>query len=529
METARRVAEKLVHLLTDQARFVEAYELGRNATAELGIELPAAFVPPIFVAGLVEVVVRLRGRPAAALAQLPPMRDPQILAAVRMMAATMKAAYQVRPELCVHLANRTVALCLRYGQSPDSAIGYMVHGAIFRGGILGHHATGHAFGRLALTLVERFGNEKQRAEVSFVVGYFGTSWMRPSSEAETLFENALEAGVRTSDHFHCGCAAVGIALGMHVRGTPLRETVQRIAELRARIAPFHVREAEGTLDGLEHALSVLRGRASALDTAAHEETLASYGSQHFALAWFVTAAQVSVLSGDPTAALATLARAERFRASAEGMLHATELELWRAAALGMTADEGSLRTRARVLPALLARASRFGGWAKDCDANFGAKARFVSAEAARARGARAAAAEHYARAAERAAATGHLPIVGLAHARAATLTGDAAHRARANEAASALAGDEQHAGSVGLLPRDERSRAERRDRRPCRARRAVEDQERLEATARTREKLEAARALQASVAAGDGDERAPAEDRERGAVLDLRTLGIERA
>src|SRR5258708_18453169 len=102
------------------------------------------------------------------------MSNPRLEAAVRLINAVAKAAYQVRPELCVAVSTKSVNLCLKHGNTRDCAIGYMVYGAIFQGGVQGNHSIGHDFGRLVLDLIEKFGNTAQRAEVHFVVGYFST-------------------------------------------------------------------------------------------------------------------------------------------------------------------------------------------------------------------------------------------------------------------------------------------------------------------------------------------------------------------
>ena len=116
------------------------------------------------------------------------------------------------------ISAKAVRLCLRRGNTAESAVPYMVFGAIFLGGVLGRYQTGYDFGRLSLALVERFGNRKQRAEVHFVVGYFGTSWLRPATEAEALWRTARAAGRETGDLFHTGCACAGIAQSQLMRG-----------------------------------------------------------------------------------------------------------------------------------------------------------------------------------------------------------------------------------------------------------------------------------------------------------------------
>jgi hypothetical protein len=55
---------------------------------------------------------------------LPEMTDPRLVAAVRVLNGVSKAAYQVRPELCVAVATKAVNLCLKHGNTPDCAIGH---------------------------------------------------------------------------------------------------------------------------------------------------------------------------------------------------------------------------------------------------------------------------------------------------------------------------------------------------------------------------------------------------------------------
>ena len=204
-----RVEERLIHFYTDTARFQDAYNTGVEAVARFGVRLPHKFVPPLFVADLIRALVRTGRRKPSELLDLPVMTNQRLIVVVRLIAAMAKAAYQVRPEICVAICTRAVNLCLANGNTPDAAIPYMVFGCIFLGGILGRAKTGHEFGRLALGLVEKFHNERQRAEVNFVVGYFGTSWIQPAIDAEKLWDLAFAEGQRTGDLFHTGCAAAG--------------------------------------------------------------------------------------------------------------------------------------------------------------------------------------------------------------------------------------------------------------------------------------------------------------------------------
>ena len=198
------VYERMIHFMTDQARFAEAYDIGREAVGRFGVKLPARFIPPLFAIDLVQARWRLLFRTTAAILAAPTLNDIRLTTAIRLMAAVGKAAYQVRPELCIAVLVKMVNLCLRFGNTPDCAIGFMAFGSIFLGGVLGDHPKGYDFGRLVLELIEKYGNERQRAEVLFVVGYFGTSWVRPATEAEALWRAAYDAGIRSGDLFHTG-------------------------------------------------------------------------------------------------------------------------------------------------------------------------------------------------------------------------------------------------------------------------------------------------------------------------------------
>lgn len=133
--------ERLIHFLTDMARFSDAYAIGREAVGKFGLTLPASFVPPLFIVDFIKAKLRMHGRPTASLLDLPTMTDERRATAVRLTNAVAKAAYQVRPELCVAVSTKLVNLCLKHGNTPDCAIGYMVFGAIFQGGVLGNHPT----------------------------------------------------------------------------------------------------------------------------------------------------------------------------------------------------------------------------------------------------------------------------------------------------------------------------------------------------------------------------------------------------
>ncbi len=320
----------------------------------------------MLLAGLARLAWLVRGRDAAGLGALREAREQRTHIAVRLLAATMKAAYQVRPELCVTLANTSVALCLRDGNTPDCAIGYMVHGAIFQGGVLGRHSQGNAYGELVLSLVERYQNSAQRAEVSFVVGYFATAWRQPAEAAEALFQRALAAGLESGDDFHVGCAAAGLGMSRVMRGAP---PTLIIHEGEAHLGILRARRLDETVATLASAIALTRllHEDAPMPEVATDAVLAAYGSRHFAHFQLLAAAIAAWHTGDEPRARALLKRAEALLPDARGMLHSAEHVFWQA--LSAPAND----------PRVALAALRLSRWADHQHQNFAAKSALVSA------------------------------------------------------------------------------------------------------------------------------------------------------
>jgi len=226
MEKRALRQEKIIHFYTDAARFGDAYRVGREALAPLGVSLPAKFQGPPFVVDLVRARINLGRRKIPSLIDLQTADDEKHTLAIRLLSAVGKAAYQLRPELCIAVLVKSVNACLTRGNTRDAAVGFMAFGSIFLGGILGRYRDGYEFGRLSLDLVEKYRDDIHRAEVNFVVGYFGTSWLQPAQRAEELFDRAFEAGHESGDLFHTGCACAAGAMHRFMRGVPLSELLE---------------------------------------------------------------------------------------------------------------------------------------------------------------------------------------------------------------------------------------------------------------------------------------------------------------
>ena len=412
-----RIEVRLVHFYTDTARFQEAYDVGCEGAARLGFKLPRKFSPPILLFNMVRGLIRKGRRRPSEFLNLPVMTDERLIAVVSLISAMAKAAYQVRPEICVTICTIAVNLCLEYGNTPDAAIDYMVFGCIFLGGILGRVETGYEFGRLALALIEKFENEKQRAEVNFVVGYFGTSWLRPAVEAEALWDVAFREGQRTGDLFHTGCAVSGTVQSIIMRGVPLDEVEQRIEAFWPVVEQAHLREPMTLLSSARQLIARLRA-ANSVDIEDTEllADLGAFGARHFAHFHFLNQCMLHALTGNVAKGADASARSAAYLSDSKGLLNTPEHYFWSAILHCMNGADVNT-----ALKITTSARKKFGKWARRCPANFAVRQSLLAAEESRLRNKPDDALHHYRRATQLGQEYRNLHLVGFANQRASAL------------------------------------------------------------------------------------------------------------
>ena len=419
--------ERLIHFYTDMARFPEAYAQGREAAKHFGVSLPAGFIPPLFIVDFIKAKWRVFGKTTADLVNLPTMQNERLEKAVRMINAAAKAAYQVRPELCVAVSTKVVNLCLKHGNTPDCAIGWMVFGAIFQGGVLGNHPVGHDYGRLALDLVDKFQQERQRPEVTFVVGYFGTSWMRPATEAEALWRTTYESGRTTGDLFHTGCSCAATTQSLLMRGVKLGSIWTESGRFLDFLKPLNLREPIGAIRSVRQLIRNLCGKTNSqssfsTDSFNEEEYVAglgSYGSRHFAHFYFVNKMLSQYLWREYDAALATSLASAKYLKESPGMLHSAEHHFLTGLIHAALADRAAGWKRRSHIARVRSAARRFKKWAARCPHNFEHKSQLLRGELSRLSGSRGEADAAYNASIRAATEFGYQHVLAIAHQRLA--------------------------------------------------------------------------------------------------------------
>ncbi len=416
------IYELLIKLYSDISNFEKAYEVGRIATKEFGIEIPKKFVPPKFIADFLRLKLKLRRYKTLDLIDLPTSHDEEFKMVIRLMANTLQAAYQIRPELCVANAMIIVRLCLERGLTKESVIGFTVFGVIFQGAILGNHQTGYDYSRLSFDMLERFDNTTQHAEVKFVSGYFGTSWTLPAAETEELWSTAYKNGLEIGDWFHTGCAAAGIVQSMFMRGVAFEDVLEKIRYFEKVLFGIGAKEQHGAIVSVKQTILNLTRKTRSLvsydsddfDESSFQKSLEKYASKHFVLYYFVNKMIALYMHKAYEEADLVRRHGQAYVKPSEGMLHQTEYQFYDALIAAQLFATSTLLAQQKHKMKVLRITKKFMKWAVDCAENFQVRAYILQAESARIKHNFAKAVLYYDKAAELATIYGQHHLAGIA-------------------------------------------------------------------------------------------------------------------
>ncbi len=420
------VYQRKLHFYTNLRQFDKAYQTGREAVGLLGVKLPAKFVPPLLIKEIIQFRVLMGRKKASDISNLPEMTDPKRQMAILLMATFARSAYQIKPELCIHVCAKMSNICLRHGNTDGGFIGFMAVGPIFFGAILGQKQTGYDFGELTVKLVEKYRSLMYKAEVHFVVGYFAMPWRRQATEMERYWQIAYESGLESGDFFHAGCAACGTVQSLFMRGAGYDEILNTSDRYLDFLQRTNNKEAVRTLSSVRQSIRNLRGQTESplsyndgdFDEATYIEELNGFGSRHFAHYYYINKMQTLYLWGAYEAAYRVAKQSDRFLNDSPGMLHTAEHYFYKAlivCALYPT-SKGKQRFMWRMW--LKKMDKLFIKYAEGCAANFIHKSRLLSAEIQRAFGNAQAAQNGLYEAIDLASEYGYLNIQALANVRA---------------------------------------------------------------------------------------------------------------
>jgi predicted ATPase/signal transduction histidine kinase len=205
---------------TVQGQQMEALNIALSVLERLGISFPKNLEQSIFPLKFEEISTNLTSKSIEELLKIPPMNDPDKLAAMRLLVSVVTAAYKVAPNLLSPIIFQQVNLSLNYGNSPASPYSYALYGMILGLGFR-EIELGYQFGKLALNLLDQFNTKEFKAKVIDI--FYGTlgHWKDHLEESLSPFLEGYWSGLETGDAEFSGYCALMYAYHSFLLGKEL--------------------------------------------------------------------------------------------------------------------------------------------------------------------------------------------------------------------------------------------------------------------------------------------------------------------
>ena len=357
------------------------------------------------------------------LRRLPRVSDPDLEAAMNVLAFILPTAYFSDLRLHRLVAIQLVTLTLRHGVMPASPMGFAAFG--FELNISGRHAEAEGLGRLACDLVERHGFAASRAMVYLVAGGTTNAFSQPHRTSLAFFREALRAGLEVGDLLFASLASQQMTLVPFLTGAHLDELAEQAQSSidfnrKARVPVFIP-----MLASIRNLARSLRRRESPIITSAgpdvdakvFEEQIAPVTLPVVAFGYYLAKTAACVFGDDPPGALAAAEAMAGLMEHARGQLTQVEAHVLRALALAGALSHPATRAsdrRARISE-IRQHHDHLAHLASHCPANFASRHALVAAELARVEGRRADALDLYEQAIEHAREYGLIHYEALAN------------------------------------------------------------------------------------------------------------------
>ena len=210
------------------------------------------------------------------LTNLPEMRDPHLLAAMRILNQVLSAAYQSSPLLFPIIVSKMLHLSIKHGNCAGSTFAYASYGLVLCG-VVGDIETGYQFGQLSMKLLEQLNNEEFKAKTLYGVYVFVYHWKQHIDKTIPPLKDIFQIALTNGDFEYAGWAGMMINVHSFFAGKPLDQLEQttqkylhKIKQMNQNTAYLHTCIFIQTLNSLR----------KPFDAQTRSETEAFFGSYY---------------------------------------------------------------------------------------------------------------------------------------------------------------------------------------------------------------------------------------------------------
>ncbi|MBE9052867.1 AAA family ATPase [Nostocales cyanobacterium LEGE 11386] len=222
-----KVYEIKIQAYGAQNKALEAINNALVVLKLLGVEFPENPSQSDIQFAMAETASNLANRCIEGLINLPEMTQAQPLAVMRLLSSTVVLAYQACPDIFLLIVLKQVNLSLKYGNAPLSAFAYVVYGLILCGTV-GDIDTGYEFGKLALSVVDKFNIKGVQAKIIQTFNALVRHWKEHTRTSLKPFLEAYSIGLETGDLEFAAISLYAYCYSAYFMGRELIELKQEM-------------------------------------------------------------------------------------------------------------------------------------------------------------------------------------------------------------------------------------------------------------------------------------------------------------
>jgi PAS domain S-box-containing protein len=328
----------------------------------------------------------LGARSIESLIDLPPMTDPEIQAATRVLSG-LRVAFFTDKNLFLLSTCLIVNLSLKYGTIDASAHGYATFGNIL-GRAFHRYADAYRFGKLGVDLAEKHGFAAYKAKVYMNMAWVAI-WTKPVTTALEFVRAAFSAAVETGDViFACYCCDHTVT-DLLARGDHLDEVWRASEQCLDFVRKAKSRDYLDRLVSQQQFIQTMRGRNAFFstfgDTHSDEATFeVQLTGDRATVCWYwILKLQTRFMLGDYEAAIAAAQKAKPLLWATTGCIQLLDYYYYTALAIAAVIKTAPSDRQREWRETLTAHMEQLRDWAESCAPTFLDKHALVSAEVAR--------------------------------------------------------------------------------------------------------------------------------------------------
>ncbi|MEG4505539.1 AAA family ATPase [Microcoleus sp. F6_B4] len=390
---------------TAQSKMLEAIAVGRDALGQLGVELPAEPDKATIGKALQALAEQLQDRQIEQLFDLPVMTDLQTRAAMQLLRMLCAPIFQAIPSLTPLVSSTMVSLSLSFGNAPASTVGYAMHGMVLSA-FLGKVETGYAFGKLALSLVDRFNVREFKSMILLLFGCFIQHHQESLLATVLTLKEGYRLGMETGDYVYAGYSINQYFVGKFIGGVELDTWETEVVSYSAALA--QVKHSHAFRDMTQQTVKNLREScilSDCLSGPTYDETVMIPKQQQdnqlsATAAVYIYKLLLAYSCGNYTAALDHIARSQQYLMAVSGLVFVPIFHFYAALTyLALFRAQPAIE-QAEIIALLESHQTILQKWAQNAPMNYLHKWYLVEGERQRVLGNKAEAIEMYDRAIE---------------------------------------------------------------------------------------------------------------------------------